>query len=170
MEQATNNPYKTPDAELVKTADASSVNKLGRFSAWAVFGLTVITLGIYPLYWMFTRAGTINTLHENKISSALLISLVVVTILSFGSNFLDQTQPEVIIAGMVIGIVYMVLYLMVLFKIRNRLQDILSDAYGQSFRVGPVLTFFFFAIYLQYKINHCIDAISAEPVEAVASS
>ncbi|MDH3760619.1 MAG: DUF4234 domain-containing protein [Gammaproteobacteria bacterium] len=170
MEQAINNPYRTPDAELVKIADASSALKLGRFSAWAVFGLTVITLGIYPLYWMYTHAITINTLHENKISTALLVSLVIATLLSFASNFMDQTQPEIIIAGGVIGIVYMVLYLVVLFKIRNRLQDILSQACGGSFRVGPVLTFFFFVIYLQYKINQCIDMISSTPVEADTSS
>lgn len=170
MEQAADNPYRTPDAELVKSADASNVLKLGRFSAWAVFGLTVITLGIYPLYWMYTRAGSINKIHENKISSALLISLVVVTLLSFASNFLDQTQPEMVIGGMVVGIVYMVLYLIVLFKIRNRLQDILSQAQAGSFHVGPVLTFFFFCIYLQYKINQCIDSISATSIEAAASS
>ncbi len=160
MTEDSENPYKAPDAQLTKTGNDSSILKFSRFSAWGVFGLTIITLGIYPIYWMYTRATIVNSLHEKKISSALLNSLVVVTILSFLSNFISESGMALLLAGAVVSIVYLVIYLMVLFKIRNRLQDIINRSSKTEHVLGTGFTFFFFTIYLQYKINQCIDGVS----------
>ena len=153
MAEDSENPYRAPD-QLTKTGKGSSILAFNRFSAWGVFGLTIITLGIYPIYWMYTRATIVNSLHGKKISSALLNSLVVVTILSFLSNFNSESGM-----ALVVGIVYLVIYLMVLFKIRNRLQDILTGSSKTEQVLGTGFTFFFFTIYLQYKINQCIDEV-----------
>ena len=158
MNEPTDNPYKSPEARLDQSNSGKNVQILGRFTAWGVFGLTIITLGIYPIYWMYSRAKIINTLHEDKISSALLISFIVFAILTFFSGFFGGSEAA-ILAREVIPLVNLVLYLIVLFTIRNRLQDIVNRSGNKQYKVGIVLTLFFFVIYLQYKINKCIDEL-----------
>ena len=161
MGEMNENPYKPPEAELSSTDNNKSILQFKRFSAWAVFGLSFITLGIYPIYWLYTRAGVVNSIHENKISAALLVSMVLVTVVSFASSFLGESEVAVIASG-VISIAYIVIYFLVLFKVRNRLVDIMNRSSRSQYKLSPVLTFFFFSIYLQYKINQCIDECSKD--------
>ncbi|WP_193162454.1 DUF4234 domain-containing protein [Microbulbifer hainanensis] len=132
------------------------MSEFSRFSAWGVFGLSLITLGIYPIYWLYTRANIINQHHENKISMVWLNLLVISFIIAFFGGFLGQSAAVATLL-LATNIVYMVSYLASLFKVRNRLQDMMNERFGAKYSVGPVLTFFFSAIYLQYKINQCID-------------
>lgn len=159
MDEIIENPYKTPAADLASTDNDKSILQFKRFSAWGVFGLSVITLGIYPIYWLYTRAQVVNSNHEKQISSALLMSMVLVTILSFASSFFGEGNIALIV-GLVVAIAYMVIYILVLFKVRNRLVDIMNKSCTSVYKLGPVLTFFFFSIYLQYKLNQCIDECS----------
>ena len=159
MDEMNDNPYKTPEAELSSTDNDKSILQFKRFSAWGVFGLSFITLGIYPIYWLYTRAQVVNSIHEKQISSALLMSMVLVTILSFASSFFSESDVAVIV-GLVVAIAYMVIYILVLFKVRNRLVDIMNNSCATVYKLSPVLTFFFFSIYLQYKLNQCIDECS----------
>ena len=156
MSEATNDPYRTPEASLVQPTNDQSILAFRRFTAWGVFGLTIITFGIYPYYWMYSRATIINSLHEDKIPLALPLSLMGVVFLSYASSFFGEGETA-IIASLVITLIYLVLYFVVLFKIRNRLQDIINRSGNKQYKLGPILTFFFYAIYLQYKINECID-------------
>jgi hypothetical protein len=87
------------------------------------------------------------------------MSMVLVTILSFASSFFGEGNIAVIV-GLVVAIAYMVIYILVLFKVRNRLVDIMNKSCTSVYKLGPVLTFFFFSIYLQYKLNQCIDECS----------
>lgn len=160
MNESNNNPYKTPDATLVQATGDGSIQNFKRFSAWWVFGLTILTLGIYPYYWMYSRAKTINSLHQDKISSVLMFIFLVVVALSYASGFLGDSQAAVL-AGLAITLLYLMLYLMVLFKIRNRLLGIMNGSSNREHKLGPVLTFFFYAIYLQYKINECRDGLES---------
>jgi hypothetical protein len=161
MNELTDSPYKTPESHLAQSISNKNVQNLGRFTAWGVFGLTVITLGIYPIYWMYSRAKIINSIHEEKISSAVLILFVVVEILWYSSVFFSVSGAVIQVGG-VIAVVNSVLYLIVLFTIRNRLRDIVNRSGTKQYKVGIVLTFFFSVIYLQYKINKCIDELQPD--------
>ena len=165
MTESEENPYKTPEAYLVQPSQDKSILEFKRFSAWGVFGLTIITLGIYPYYWMYTRAKVINSVHDDKIPMAWPTSLFVIFILSYATSFIGESN-EAIIANLVITVVYLVLYVIVLFKIRNRLQVIINRSGNKEYRLGPLMTFFFYAIFLQYKINECIDDLN--PADGVA--
>lgn len=158
MNQSNSNPYQPPVADLHDLQSDSKILNFTRFTAWGVFGLSVLTLGIYPIYWMYSRALTVNENHSNRISLGLLYGLVITTILSFASEFFGDSDSAVLVSG-VLTVVYIVLYLTVLFTLRNRLQDIINTEktpYISS--LSGVLTFFFNSIYLQYKINEAIDA------------
>lgn len=145
------NPYRTPESDVSLVDPDSGIKNFERFSAWAVFGLTIITLGIYPIYWMYTRSQTLNTFYHDKISPVLLTAFVIFVIVSFFSGMFEPTEMSLVGALAIVNVVYTVLYLTVLFKLRNRLNDLVED------NINPVITFFGSAIYLQYAVNKSID-------------
>lgn len=152
------NPYQTPSSTLNTENADSSVTEFKRFSAWGVFGLSLITFSLYNIYWLYSRSELANTLHEKKISTLLLQSLVVLTIFSFISSFLPNNDLILILSG-IASLVYVVVYLVVLYSLRNRIQDIINKD-GSVYKLGGILTFFFSVIYLQYKLNQRIDEIN----------
>ena len=160
MNEQSNDPYKTPEAVLVQPSDDSSILSFKRFSAWAVFVLSVITLGIYAYFWLFSRTKTINKVHENPISSALMICFLIGVLFSYASSFTGDSEVAVM-AGLVITIAYLVLYIVVIFTMRNRLQDIMNRSSNKQYKLNRVLAFFFYSIYFQYKINECIDDLQS---------
>lgn len=166
MNEPADNPYRTPEAYLVQPGRDRSILKFRRFSAWGVLGLAIVTLGIYPYYWIYTRAKIINSVHDDKIPMAWPTSLFIVFILSYATNFVGESN-EALVANLTITLIYLVLYVIVLFKIRNRLQNIINRSGNQQYKLGAALTFFFYAIYLQYKINECIDDL--QPAKQVPS-
>lgn len=162
MGKSAQDPYKTPVAELVAASEGNgSILKLKRFSAWGVFGLGLITLGIYPLYWLYSRSIDVSSLHEKPISRVLLNAFLLTYILSFAVDLMGDGDMAAI-SSLVIFIVYLILYLTVLFTLRSRLQDVMYVSSGTIYKLNIVLAFFLSAIYLQYKINQCIDECSGE--------
>lgn len=149
-----NNPYSAPTSDLTVTTEDMISDNFQRFSAWWVFLLTIITLGIYPIYWTFTRAQTANRIHENQIASAWLAAMVALYALTFLAEY---AFPEMEGIFLLANIGYLVAYLTCLFKVKNRLQDLMSKSTGSTYTLSPILTFFFNSIYLQYKINEFID-------------
>lgn len=146
--------YKVPEASLEVGPDNSGVHNFERFTAWGVFGLSIITFGIYPAYWLYTRSKTLNSFHHEPISMNLLNAFIISVVVSFAIGFLSGIMgggSVIETIGGLIQIVYFILYLVVLFTFRSRLKDITGA------KVNPVFTFFAAAIYLQYKINKCID-------------
>ena len=156
MNETTQTPYASPSADLVENNTIDQIKQFKRFSAWGVFGLMFITFGIYPIYWLCNRAETVNSVHEKKISkawtTALVVSIIIYYVASFSIGLVGETGLIVMsVVTLISLIVYMVAYLVVAFAIRNRLQDITNN------KLNGVLTFFFNAVYLQYKINEAID-------------
>lgn len=148
------NIYKAPEASLDAGPDATGVHNFERFTAWGVFGLSIITFGIYPAYWLYTRSKTLNSFHHEPISMNLLNAFIGTVVASFAVGFLGGVMGGGTVVETISGLiqlVYFVLYLVVLFTFRSRLKDVTGA------KVNPVLTVFAAAIYLQYKINKCID-------------
>jgi len=148
------NPYEAPNSDLAVTTDDQISGNFDRFSAWWVFLLTIVTFGIYPVYWIYTRGQTVNRIQDNQIAPAWLYLAVIFFALTFVVEFM---APEKVNLYIIVNIAYLVAYLGSLFKIRNRLQKMMSETTGSTYTLGPVLTFFFNCIYLQYKINEFID-------------
>lgn len=157
--------YRTPDADLSLDTGAG-FPPFERFSAWGVFGLSVITFGIYMVYWLYSRTQVLNAFHSNKISDAVINLAMIGFILNLASSVIPESYYEslaVSLAVMAISIGYLVFYLIWLFGFRARLLEIAHADGHPEFRVNPVLTFFFSNIYLQYKINQYIDRSQGWP-------
>lgn len=152
-----NNPYEAPKADINVTDGSADILSFDRFSAWGVFGLSIVTLGIYPIYWFYKNTQIINGLHAEKISMNLIYALIGLTVITLALGFTED--PTILMIYAVLNLVYFVVYLIVLFTIRSRLQDIMDRSGGKSLVIGGILTFFFNVIYLQYKINEKIDSL-----------
>jgi len=152
------NPYSPPQADVVAIDSSNSMDNFKRFSAWWVFLLTTFTFGIYTVYWFYTRSQTINDVHHHRVPEVAMwgsiILFVTNTAFSFvpGGSFANQN-----LFALVTSIAYLFFILWWIFAVRNRLQEMIDENGGADYRLGPVMTFFFQNIYLQYKINEQID-------------
>ena len=163
MEDTSRNPYQAPASDVTIAASAESIAHFKRFSAWAVFGLSLITLGIYPLYWLYSRSKTLNGFHTRKIAGGLMRSAVIAFVVLVLTEVLTEAYAQSVwlaLIGTLSRIAYLTLYLILLFALRNRLRDSIGS------RVSPILTFLFGCIYLQYKINGAIDERGRSPAAA----
>ncbi|MFC1750592.1 DUF4234 domain-containing protein [Pseudomonadota bacterium] len=157
MSEVAINPYQTPISDLsAGQMEKGQVIKFKRFSAWWVFLLTLVTGGLYGMYWMYSRAIEVNQYHEKKISKPLLF-LFLGSFVASVALVPFETNEQMMMASMAVTSIYFVLYLIVLFKIRNRLRDIISQTASWEYNVSIFLTFFLWAIYLQFKINQFVD-------------
>ncbi|KMT66979.1 DUF4234 domain-containing protein [Catenovulum maritimum] len=166
MTTAVENAFEAPKAELSDSGESSILN-LKRFSAWGVLGLGIITFGLYFVYWFYSRMPIINEYaKENKANTtylhAYLISYAISLLISIGAGFIEPSSTVDIVSGL-ISIANLVLYILLAFSIRKALSEIINeDAGDNQTKLGGVLTFFFSAIYFQYKINEKIDSVSVE--------
>ena len=158
--------YSPPKSDVVKRSreDYGNIYVFKRFSAWFVFIFSIVTLGIYVPYWLYTRTTKLNRISHSKISDLFIwstTSLYVFTwviifsplFFEFLDSYIGPSQPHMTYFPF-IELLSNILILVWVFKFRNRLDEMFSNA---SFNLGIILTFFFQIIYLQYKINELID-------------
>ena len=154
-----NNPYSAPSTTLVDQAE-KAIGNFKRFSAWGVVGLSVITLGIYFMYWLFTRSQRLNGFYHHKIASIYVWGTLITYIIYMAfSSFVEELadQPILLIIGIAGSVGYMILYVGLVFAFRNRLLEMAREDGNSEFKIGPVMSFFFQALYFQYKINEYQD-------------
>lgn len=157
----TKNPYDSPTSTLINEQDAvGDIENFKRFSAWGVLGLSILTLGVYYMYWFYTRTEVLNRVHHNPIPGFVSIGAIVAYVLYFGASMFSEEQMEepLVLAFVLIStLAYIVLYMWWVFGFRNRLMAMVIASGRDDVKVGIILTFIFQAIYLQYKINEYID-------------
>lgn len=164
MTELANNPYSAPEATLDRPQESQALAGFKRFTTWGVVGLCIITLGIYSLYWLYSRTNQINNLTDNKIGKTFVLVTTVLylasTVISY-LPFVGVINTTLLMASPFVSFAAMVLYVVWAFKIRNRLNQVTNSA-GQITWCGPILTFFFTIFYLNYKINQNIDIQNAK--------
>ncbi len=154
------NPYQTPEMPLIDISMENGEKHFSFFTAWAVFGLQIITFGYYFFYWLITRTIIVNKIHRNPIEPVwpilvLLLQLGLTAISIFTPG--DYFAIELLIA---IQVMYYILYLIALYKLHFRLNDIINQGSQQRLELNGILTFFFSCIYLQYKINEYVEYLN----------
>ncbi len=145
----------------------AKIKEIERLTTWAVFGLSMITFGFYTFFWLFSRTKILNqNLHEeDRIASWIpivgIISFILYFTLSIAPVLIISSSPELAttlmgIGGM-IGLVYIVMFLVWIFKFRSRLNLLSESNSGEKFWLGGILTFFANILYFQWKINQIHD-------------
>jgi hypothetical protein len=155
------NPYAPPKARLEAWVNPGTVQAFPRFSTWGVLLLDVVTLGIYPLYWLYTRTEILNrTLPSKQIPMGLAVAVVVLFVTNVAASLVHQIYPHhfgVAAASSTINLILTIVDLVWVFKFRNRLNEFFASPKGDRYWLGVLLTFFFGVLYLQYKLNQLID-------------
>jgi hypothetical protein len=158
------NPYETPSADLsIANEQSERLDIFKRFSTWYVFGLAIITLSLYILYWFYTRTKTLNRLKDiNPISDNFMSITLVINVISFPLSFaqpLLQSYGNYALIPDIVSIVAAILLLIWAFKFRNRLNEFLVNHQTPHRKAGPVFTFLFQSLHLSYKINENLDLL-----------
>ena len=157
-------PYTPPQSDLDrKKSGPDAIAEFPRFSAWAVFGLLIITLGIYSVYWLYSRTNILNRITSQPIPSSftsfVLVGYVMVFAIAFASGMSPDDESLAIVSTL-LSFIINISMLVWFFKIKNRINDLTATSRGDALWIGPILTFLFNTIYLQYKINQIIDGES----------
>lgn len=81
----------------------------------------------------------------------------VLFILNLSSNVVVRIEPAIGAVFAFASLPYMVIYYICAYKLRSQIHERLGVRKGDRLWIGPILTFFFSNIYIQYKINQAID-------------
>ncbi|AWB68378.1 hypothetical protein C2869_19080 [Saccharobesus litoralis] len=153
------NAFEAPKADLQSGSGAQDILEFKRFSAWGVFFLSIITLGIYYLYWLYSRGIQMNEFaQEAKVKMNALYAYIVLSVLANILGIFDE-NTELAIASGVLSLIGFVFYIIAVFSMRAALQEVINKSASEPVKLGGVLTFFFSAIYFQYKTNQAIDLL-----------
>lgn len=142
-----------------------ALQALPRVSVWAVLVLSIISLGLYYTYWLFTRTQIINRVADKPISMILVHSvlglLMLNLIVSFVSGYNPDNEQYRQLAGF-IGLGYSLLNLFWVFSVRQRLHKMTQAGERSLFWINGIWTFLFQVLYLQFKINEYIEQHTSE--------
>lgn len=162
-----NDIYNAPQSELRNgSGRKSKFTEFRYISAWYILGFNVITLGIYVMYWMYTRANLINGIHPKQINpsviSGYVVTYILLIVLPIASS-MGFNSEAVANTNLVLTMANFVLHLILLYTIRARLLEFAEEEGANDFTIDPVITFFGVNIYLQYVINKRINQLFPPP-------
>ncbi|XPF92914.1 DUF4234 domain-containing protein [Colwellia sp. RE-S-Sl-9] len=150
----TENAFEAPKADLSTPSTDKPILQMKRFSAWGVFGLSIITFGIYLIYWMFTRVNKINTL--SKVAKANVIGMYIYIAASIFSNVVLYGFTLVNVS-LALSLISLVAFYVAIYSLRSAITEVINEGTKEKVKIGPIKTFFFNILYFQYKINEAID-------------
>ena len=127
---------------------------------------TVITLTIYPLFWVFSRKKILNQLTESKINESLPVLFVITAILSSVLEVYGGTQlngGSAIGLSILLQLISTVLMVVIAFQMKKVLKEF-SDNNEMKITYNGFFTFLFNFWYINYKLNENIDYITQNSI------
>ncbi len=127
--------------------------------------LSIVTLGMYGVYWFMSRRDAINGLDsQNQLSAEMLKGLFA---LYGGLLLFNVLKVMGVVSGMdvllaVVSLVVTILFLVETFKVRRILLDHLDANFSGLKTISGFLTLTLSIIFLQYKINGIHDWYAQE--------
>ena len=153
-------PYAPPRVVVADPIPAGCP-QFPRFSTWWVFLLSIVTFGVYVPYWLYTRTKILNTMSRyDPIPIALPVALFVLFVVCAGIGLVDGIDPDRMGAKSFLAIaqwIYVIVTLICEFSFRNRLNEDCMEGSDSPYWIGPVATFFFGILYLNYKLNQRLE-------------
>lgn len=126
--------------------------------------LSIATVGIYPLMWLFRYVPTLESVTQKPIANnAFLIWMAVCIGLGAGLSGSGEEDLEAI-AGL-ITIAGYILYIVLAFKMKAALEAYAAQHIGTEIKLNPILTFGCTIYYINYQINKLAEA----PLASTAS-
>ncbi len=139
----------------------STITKFKRQSVWALIGLTSITATVYFAFWLRRQTSVLReNLPQNPIPGWFFPVSLSLTILSLGWSIpevLTDDAPWAIAVGKLLSKADLLFLIVWVFKVRNRLNELLGTSKSDKTWLGGVWTFLFGMFYLQFKLNQLHD-------------
>lgn len=152
--------YRPPSADVTKPGEniSGDIFVFDRFSTWYALGLSIITLNLYAVFWLYTRTKKLNTIVPLKISKVFYQTTAILFCFSYAVDLIlvlvEITNPYLTMASTAFNFFVNILYLVWVYKFRNRLKDNFSN---ENVHIGIVAPFFFLHLFLQYKLNELVE-------------
>ena len=136
---------------------------------------SVITLGIYPWFWVFSRKNSLNKIAGSKISDALVIIYLITSILwillsGYSQVLINMGNLIEVIQGVnydtfanIGWLVALILQIVISFSMKDILKEF-SENNEMNISYNVVWTFLLNFIYINYKINENIDYIAQNSI------
>lgn len=164
------NPYATPKADLIiKSSSSGDINSLPSVPTFTTIILSLATLGMYDLYWMYTRSKLLNEISDSKKISrrfvAVILTLEIITYpftVYYWVTFLSKMEVSKAIQvpideldSIVTILTYscLILTLFWAFIFRRVFHEVLKIEYGNPLWGNAGLVILFEMYYLNFKIN-----------------
>jgi len=159
-------PEHTPDPDSANGDPTSGpMQSLPRIPTLTIVAYSILSLGLYGTYWLYTRTQIINQVHDKKISMnvphtviGLLLINLIFSIMS-GTNTDNMEYREL---ASLSGLCFSLGNVFWVFLLRNRIHRITLAGEKSLFWLNGIFTFLFQVFYLQYKINEYIDDHTSE--------
>lgn len=148
------NAFEAPKADLSTPFTDNPILGMKRFSAWGVFGLSIVTFGLYLIYWMFTRVNNVNRI--SKVAKASIIAVYIYLGASIISNVVLYGFMLVNVS-LALSLISLISFYVAIYSLRRALTEMINQGTENKVTIGPIKTFFFNVLYIQYKINEAID-------------
>ncbi len=151
-----NSPY--PEAEASPFA---ALNNFRVQSVWLILFLTLITLGIYAIFWLRRQNQTLNIVRPD-LKVVMLYGNIVLAV-AFVSAGLDvasmiDSAPGLETATNGLDRIFGIMALLLTFQVRNGFNLLLRAQKGDGRWFSGLWTWLFGTAYLQYKLNKSIQS------------
>jgi hypothetical protein len=125
---------------------AAALKNIFNLSTGLLVLLNIVTLGIYPLIWLWQRRDAANTeVGAELISEAFLIVMMIMTALNIICTFAGY--------GGFFGLAMGIGWVIYAFRARTILVDYAAKQFNVNLNMNAILTFFFTVFYITYCIN-----------------
>ena len=159
------NPFTPPSSnlEIEHSHKRSPLIQLPCFSTLLVVIFSIVTLGLYNLYWMYTRTQKLNALLSpedriaNWLPTAAMTLAFISILLSISSEYIPVTE-EFLVIDNTISIINFVFTLTWVFAIRKVINLLLESRPEDESWLNGFITFIFSIFYFQYRINQIHDS------------
>lgn len=159
------NPYAPPQAALERTnLKQDALTGFTKISVWWVILISLLTLGLYPMYWLYTRTELVNTkMTYNPISMQFVFIVLAVYVSALLANIGFalagiSEEPNILLILNILGWLNWILILVWEFTLRSRFNNLFTSEFDHQFHFAAAWTFLFSIFYFQYKINRIFDA------------
>ena len=144
---------------------AGAISPLAGFqeqNVWLVLLLTIITLGIYAVFWLRRQGRQFHQLRPDLMpAGALLYGNIVLgfTCLSAGLDIASAVSAVSVLDTVSSGLdkVAGVLVLVLAFQVRNGFNSLIGTRRGTDLWFSGVYTWLLNVVYLQYKLNKTLQ-------------
>ena len=127
--------------------------------------LCVFTFGLYVIFRLFTLTKQLNGTGVKPVSFWFVVSAISVHLISLAglAVFLVAAgSQELLLFSKLMHLVSAIFHVTWIIKVRNRINLVSGAWKGSKLWLDPVLSSFLHVIYIQYKINQCLQMNSVQ--------